>query len=66
VGELFCRLASTIALSKVVTAAAALLAPHQYAVGVSCGAERIVHALQHSLTDDGAKLALLKVVCLSC
>ena len=61
VGELFYRLAGIIAVSKVVSPAAALLAPHQYGVGVSCGAERIVHSLQHSLTDGVAKLALLKV-----
>jgi hypothetical protein len=45
VGELFYRLAGIIAVSKVVSPAAALLAPHQYGVGVSCGAERIVHSL---------------------
>jgi hypothetical protein len=61
VGELFYRLAGIIAVSKVLSPAAALLAPHQYGVGVSCGAERIVHSLQHSLTDGAAKLALLKV-----
>ena len=61
IGELFYRLAGIIAVRKVTAAAAALLRPHQYGVGVSCGAERILHSLQHSLSDGKAKLALLKV-----
>ena len=46
---------------KVTGAAATLLAPHQYGVGVPSGAERILHSLQHTLTDKKTKLALLKV-----
>jgi hypothetical protein len=61
VGELFYRLAGVIAVSKVTKAAAALLAPHQLGVGVSSGAERIVHSLQHLLTDTTTKRALLRV-----
>ena len=61
VGELFYRLAGVIAIKKVTAAAARLLSPHQYGVGVSSGAERILHSLQHSLTDKHQKLAMLKV-----
>ena len=61
VGELFPRLAGKLAMNKVTSAAAALLAPHQLGVGVPCGAERIVHSLQHTLTDVNSRHALLKV-----
>ena len=45
VGELFYRLAGIIVVRKIVKAAATLLAPHQYGVGVSGGAERILQTL---------------------
>ena len=61
VGELFYRLAGVIVVRKVTADAAALLAPHQLGVGVRSGAERVVHSLQHSLTDTGTKRALLQV-----
>jgi hypothetical protein len=61
VGEMFYRLAGVIVVRKVTDAAATLLAPHQYGVGVLSGAEKILHSLQHTLTDKSAKLALLKV-----
>ena len=61
VGELFARLAGKLAMRKVTSAAAALLAPHQQGVGVASGAERIVHSLQHTLTDKGRRHALLKL-----
>jgi len=61
VGELFYRLAGVIVVRKVTGAAATLFAPHQYGVGVPSGAERILHSLQHTLTDTRAKRALLKV-----
>jgi hypothetical protein len=61
VGELFYRLAAVIAVSRTRAAAARLLAPHQYGVGVRSGAERIVHSMQYSLTDRTAKRAALKV-----
>ena len=61
VGELFARLAGKLAVRKVTSAAAALLAPHQLGVGVASGAERIVHSLQHTLTDKGRRHALLKL-----
>ena len=61
IGELFYRLAGVIVVRKVTADAAALLAPHQLGVGVRCGAEQILHSLQHSLTDKDAKRALLKV-----
>ena len=61
VGELFYRLAGIIVVRKITGAAATLLAPHQHGVGVPSGAERILHSLQHTLTDKRAKLALLKV-----
>ena len=60
-GELFYRLAGVIVVRKVTANAASLLAPHQLGVGVRCGAEQILHSLQHSLTDKEAKRALLKV-----
>jgi hypothetical protein len=55
------RLAAIIAVNQVSTEAAALLAPHQYGVGVPAGAERILHALQHKLTDKEERLALLQL-----
>ena len=61
VGELFYRVAGVIIVRKVTADAAALLAPHQLGVGVRSGAERVVHSLQHSLTDKDTKRALLKV-----
>ena len=62
VGELFYRMAGVIMMKKVSGVAAQLLAPHQYGVGVPSGAERILHSVQHSLTDGSTrKLALLKV-----
>jgi hypothetical protein len=61
VGELFYRLAGVIVVRKVTADAAALLTPHQLGVGVRCGAEQILHSLQHSLTDKDTKCALLKV-----
>jgi hypothetical protein len=61
VGELFYRLAGVIVVRKVTTVAAALLSPHQLGVGVRSGAERIVHSLQHSLTDKQTRRALLQV-----
>jgi hypothetical protein len=61
VGELFYRLAAVIAVSRTRTAAAQLLSPHQYGVGVPSGAERIVHSMQYSLTDRAVKRAALKV-----
>ena len=61
VGELFPRLAGKLAMNKVTSAAAALLAPHQLGVGVPCGAERIVHSLQHTLTDTHRRYALLTI-----
>jgi hypothetical protein len=61
IGELFYRLAGVIAVKKVVSAAAALLAPHQYGVGVSSGAERILHSMQYTLADKKLKYAALKV-----
>jgi hypothetical protein len=61
IGELFYRLAGIVAVRNVVAAAAKLLSPHQYGVGVASGAERIVHSLQHTLSDKSTKLAVLKV-----
>lgn len=61
VGELFYRLAGVIVVRKITGAAASLLAPHQYGVGVPSGAERILHSLQHTLSDKSKKLALLKI-----
>ena len=61
VGELLYRLAAVIAVNRVSDAAAKLLAPHQYGVGVPSGAERILHSVQHALTDGGGHKALLKI-----
>ena len=62
VGELLYRMAGVIMTRTVSGVAAQLLAPHQYGVGVPSGAERILHSVQHSLTDgSSSKLALLKV-----
>lgn len=61
IGELFYRLAAVIAVKKVAYIAGKLLQPHQYGVGVSSGAERILHSLQHELTDVSCKRVLLKL-----
>ena len=61
VGEQLYRLAAIVAVSGVSEAAAPLLAPHQYGVGVPAGAERILHVLQHRLTDKDERLALLQL-----
>jgi len=63
IGEVFYRLAAVIAVKKVVLQAADLLSPHQYGVGVSSGAERILHSMQHTLADKKLKYAALKVDC---
>jgi hypothetical protein len=60
-GEMFYRLAALIMTRKVATTTASLLSPHQYGVGVSSGAERIVHSLQHTLTDATHRLSVLQV-----
>ena len=60
-GEVFYRMASVLMVRKATNAAATILQPHQFGVGVKCGAECIVHSLQHSLTDPQHKVALLKV-----
>ena len=61
VGELFYRLAAIVAVRRVSSEAAVLLAPHQYGVGVSAGAEKIIHSLQHELVDTDKRLALLQL-----
>ena len=61
VGEMLYRLAAIVAVKRVTSEAAGLLAPHQYGVGVPAGAERIVHSLQHELTDADKRLALLQL-----
>ena len=59
IGEMFYRLAAVLAVRRVTAAASALLAPHQYGIGVASGAERIVHSMQHTLTDKHRRLAAL-------
>ena len=61
VGELFYRLAAIVAVRRVSSEAAMLLAPHQYGIGVAGGAEKIVHSLQHELVDTDKRLALLQI-----
>ena len=61
VGELFYRLAAIVAVRRVSTEAAQLLAPHQYGMGVAAGAEKIVHSVQHELTDTDKRLAMLQL-----
>ena len=61
VGELMYRLAAVAAMRKVSVAAAQLLAPHQYGVGVPSGAERILHSVQQELTDTGTRVAMLQL-----
>ena len=61
VGELFYRLAAIVAVRRVSSEAAQLLAPHQYGIGVAAGAEKIIHSLQHELTDTDKRLALLQL-----
>ena len=61
VGELFYRLAAIVAVKRVSTEPARLLAPHQYGMGVAAGAEKILHSVQHELTDSDKRLALLQL-----
>ena len=61
VGELFYRLAAIVAVRRVSTAAARLLAPHQYGMGVAAGAEKIIHSLQHELADTDKRQAMLQL-----
>ena len=51
-GELLYRPAAAHAVQAVSKEARALLAPHQYGIGVSGGCEHIVHHMQHSLSDN--------------
>ena len=60
IGEVFYRLAAVLAVRRVTAAASALLVPHQYGIGVASGAERILHSMQHTLTDKQRRLAALK------
>ena len=61
IGEMFYRLAAVLAVRRVTAAAATLLSPHQYGVGVPGGGERILHSMQHTLTDKQARLAAAKI-----
>ena len=61
IGEMFYRLAAVLAVRRVTAAAATLLAPHQYGIGVPGGGERILHSMQHTLTDKQARLAAAKI-----
>ena len=61
VGELFCRLAAVIAVRRVSHEAARLLVPHQCGMGLAAGAEKIIHSLQHDLTDADKRLAMLQL-----
>ena len=61
VGEVFYRLAAIVAVRRVSGEAASLLAPHQYGIGVAGGAEKILHSLQHELTDGDKRLSLLQL-----
>jgi len=61
IGEVFYRLAARYALEKLKKIVGELLAPHQYAVGVSSGCEAIVHSIRQDLTDSSTPAALMKV-----
>ena len=61
VGELFYKLAAVVAVRRVSAEAAQLLAPQQYGIGMAAGAEKIIHSLQHELTDTDKRLALLQL-----
>ena len=61
IGEMFYRLAAVLAVRRVTAAAATLLAPHQYGIGVPGGGERILHSMQHTLTNKQARLAAVKI-----
>ena len=50
IGELFYRIAGSIAVRRVRADATSLLAPHQFGFGLRNGCERIVHSLQHALS----------------
>ena len=61
VGELFYRLTAIVAVRRVSTEAAQLLAPHQYGMGVAAGAVKIVHLAQHDLIDTDKRLVMLQL-----
>ena len=61
VGEMFYRIAAAIAVRRVRTVAAPLLAPYQFGFGVENGCEQIVHSLQHALTDSDRPQAALQL-----
>ena len=61
VGELFYRIAAIIAVRRVKTIAADLFAPYQFGVGVPNGCEKIIHSLQHALTDNAERQAVLQL-----
>ena len=60
-GEIFYRVSAILATHRVRDIAANLLLPHQYGVGVPGGCERIVHSLQHCLTDRSHRVCALKI-----
>ena len=61
VGELFYRIAATIAVRRVRETAVPILEPHQFGFGVRNGCELIVHSLQHELTDSSHPSAALQL-----
>ena len=61
IGELFYRIAGSIAVRRVRAEATSLLAPHQFGFGLRNGCERIVHSLQHALTDKDHPCAALQL-----
>jgi hypothetical protein len=61
IGEMFYRVAATIAVRRVSDKAVKLLQPHQFGVGLPSGCERVIHILQHQLTDTTCKRAALQI-----
>jgi hypothetical protein len=61
IGELFYRVAATLAVRQVAEKAVRLLQPQQFGVGLSSGCERIIHALQHQLADTKCRRAALQI-----
>ena len=61
IGELFYRIAATISVRRIRSAATSLLTPLQFGFGIRNGCEQIVHSLQHVLTDSDHPCAVLQL-----
>jgi 3-oxoacyl-[acyl-carrier-protein] synthase III len=61
VPEMLYKVAASHAKNKITSEALEQLTPHQFAVGVNNGCEKIIHAIQHSLTNKEQRVAMMSV-----